>query len=394
MISRINRRSFLVSALSASAAVANTGKKYRVAVIGHTRRGDYGHGIDLVWKGFENMEVVAVADTDADGRAAAVARLHARRGYADYREMLRVEKPALVGIGPRWLDQREEMVTAAAEAGAHIYTEKPFAKTLAEADRIVEAVRSNKVKLQVAHQMRISPYTLRAKAMVDAGEIGAIQEVRVRGKEDRRAGGEDMVVLGSHLFDMLRYFLGDPKWVSAHVTSNGEEISSKHLTQPTEPIGPVAGNQISAVFAFDQGIHGYFASRASDQTDPLRFGIWLYGSKGVLFLPNAIYPGGGLYVLRSPAWLPDERTRWERVEVKADLAGKGIPSEKFPQLANALMVADLVRSIESNSKPCCNEDDGRWTIEMIQGVYQAQSSGDRVSLPLRSRKHPLESPAD
>jgi predicted dehydrogenase len=206
------RRSVILSALAA-AATANAAKKYRVAVIGHTGRGNYGHGIDTVWSAFPQMEVVGVADPDEKGRAAALARTHAQRSYADYREMLRKEKPDLVGIGPRWMDQRVEMVTAAAEAGAHIYMEKPFAQTLAEADRMVEVVRKNKVKVQLAHQMRTSPFTLRAKAMVDAGEIGSIQEVRVRGKEDHRAGGEDMMVLGSHLFDMMRYLLGKQKWV-------------------------------------------------------------------------------------------------------------------------------------------------------------------------------------
>jgi predicted dehydrogenase len=384
-----NRRSFVSSMLSVPAALAAPAKKYRVAVIGHTGHGNYGHGIDTVWTAFNHMEVVAVADPDASGRANAVTRTRAKRGYADYREMLRVEKPDLVGIGPRWLDQREEMVTASAEAGAHIYTEKPFARTPAEADRIVQAVQKNNVKLQIAHQMRTAPYTQRAKAMIDAGEIGTIQEVRVRGKEDKRSGGEDMMVLGSHLFDMLRCFLGDPRWVVAHVTTNGEELAAKHVTKPTEPLGPVAGNQIAAMFAFDNGVHGYFASRATDQTDPLRFGTWLYGSKGVLFLPNAIYPGGGLYLLRSPAWLPDERNRWERIDAKPDMAGLGITDDH--EIANALMVADLVRAIERDSKPSCNENDGRWTIEMIHGVYQAQKSRDRVSFPLRERNHQLES---
>jgi predicted dehydrogenase len=255
---------------------------------------------------------------------------------------------------------------------------------------MVEAVRKNKVKLQVAHQMRVSPYTLRAKAMVDAGEIGDIQEVRARGKEDRRAGGEDLMVLGTHLFDMMRIFLGDPQWVAAHVTADGEEMNATHIHQPTEPIGPVAGNQISATFAFSNGVHGYFASRATTQTDPLRFGIWIYGSKGVLFLPMAIYPEGGLWVLRSPAWLPDERTRWARVEVALDAPDQAIASKAARHTANALMVADLLRAIERNGKPCCNEDDGRWTIEMVHGIYQAQKSGGRVSFPLESRSHPLE----
>src|SRR6478672_7043178 len=314
------RRSRLLSAL-ATAALASPAKKYRVAVIGHTGRGNYGHGIDTVWNAFSRMEVVGVADPDEKGRAGAMARTHAPRSYADYREMLRKEKPDLVGIGPRWMDQRVEMVTAAAEAGCHIYMEKPFALSLAEADRMVEVVRKNKVKLQLAHQMRTSPYVLRAKAMVDAGEIGVIQEARTRGKEDQRAGGEDMMVLGSHLCDMLRYFLGNPLWVTAHVTQDGAEIGGADVRQATEPIGPIAGNQVSAMFAYPAGVHAFFASRSSDQTDPLRFGTWLYGSKGVLFLPNAIYPGGGLYLLRSSAWLPDEHHRWEQIDANPDISG-------------------------------------------------------------------------
>jgi hypothetical protein len=144
------------------------------------------------------------------------------------------------------------------------------------------------------------------------------------------------------------------------------------------------------MFAFKGGVHGYFASRAADQTDPLRFGTWLYGTKGVLFLPNAIYPDGGLYLLRSPAWLPDERHRWERIEAKPDISGQGITVSTEREIANALMVADLVRAIERDGKPCCNEDDGRWTIEMIHGIYQAQRTGDRVTFPLQARNHALE----
>ncbi|MEP6537578.1 MAG: Gfo/Idh/MocA family oxidoreductase [Bryobacteraceae bacterium] len=381
-----SRRSFLAAAMCTTAGFAAAPKRYRVAVIGHTGHGDYGHGIDVVWKHFEQMDVVAVADADSTGRAAAAKRTGARRSYADYREMLRVEKPELVGIGPRWLDQRRDMVIAAADAGAHIFLEKAFAISLEDADRMVAAVQKNRVKLQVAHQMRTSPFAIRAKAMLMAGEIGTVQEVRVRGKEDRRAGGEDMMVLGPHVADMMRYFLGDPKWVVSHVTRSGEEISAKDTTQPTEPVGPIAGTQVSAMFAFADGVHGYFASRASDQTDALRFGTWIYGSKGVLFLPNSIYPGGGLYVLRTPAWLPDERSRWERIDAKAD----PIPGfQGDHEMGNALLVADLLRAIEQDGKPCCNEVDGRWTIEMMHGIYRAQQTGSRVSFPLKSRAHPL-----
>jgi len=387
----MRRRHFLSLPL-AGLPLAAASRRYRVAVIGHTGRGNYGHGIDTVWRAFENVELVAVADADEAGRAAAARRLGVTKTYADYREMLHKEKPDIVGVAPRWMDQRVQMVTAAAEAGAHIYMEKPFALTLADADRMVAAVQRHKVKLQIAHQMRTSPYVIRAKAMIDAGEIGEIQEIRSRGKEDRRAGGEDMMVLGSHLFDMQRYFLGNPLWVSAHVTVDGREVTASDVRQPTEPIGPIAGTQISATFAYANGVHGFFGSRAAGQTHPLRFSTWIYGSKGVIALPNGIYPGGALYLLRAPGWLPTEELRMEQVKVEPDLAAQGMTIRPGPEIANALMVADLVRAIEGGGKPCCNEEDGRWTIEMVHGVYAAQKTGNRVRLPLAQRTHPLESP--
>ena len=79
--------------------------KYRVGVIGHTGKGNYGHGLDTVWAHLSNCEIVGVADADESGLKSAVKRLGAKQGYADYRKMLDEAKPQIVSIGPRWLDQ-------------------------------------------------------------------------------------------------------------------------------------------------------------------------------------------------------------------------------------------------------------------------------------------------
>ncbi len=385
----MDRRSFLMSAVTGILASAANRKNYRAAVIGHTGHGNYGHGLDIVWNAFDSIEVVAVADPDDTGRAKALERTGAKKGYQDYHAMLRAEKSGLVSIGPRWLDQRVEMVEAAAAAGAHVYMEKPFARDLKDADRMVEVVRKHNVKLQLAHQMRGSPFVRRVKELVEAGEIGLIQEVRGRGKEDRRAGGEDLMVLGSHICDVMRIFLGDPRWVVAHVTRDGEGIARDDVRKPSEPIGLIAGNQIAAMFAFRGGVHGYFSSKANEQTHPLRFGTYVYGSKGVIFLPNAIYPQGQPYILRSPGWMPDDEHAWDEVEPKRDIPGMSDIRGEGRQIANGLMVLDLLEAIEHDRKPCCNEEDGRWTIEMIHGVYTAQRTGNRVYFPLQDREHPL-----
>lgn len=91
-----------------------------VCVIGHTGGGDYGHDLDLAFRTIPRAKVLAVADPDEKGRLQAVRRSGAARGYADFREMLKREKPDLVAVCPRWVGDRLELVTAAAEAGAHV----------------------------------------------------------------------------------------------------------------------------------------------------------------------------------------------------------------------------------------------------------------------------------
>ena len=49
-MTHMDRRLFLMEALSALGAKASEGKKYRAAVIGHTGHGNYGHGLDVVWQ--------------------------------------------------------------------------------------------------------------------------------------------------------------------------------------------------------------------------------------------------------------------------------------------------------------------------------------------------------
>lgn len=78
--------------------------------------------------------MVAVADPDDTGRTAALQRAGARRGYADYRELLAREKPGLVCIAFRHPRRHAEVALAALEAGAHLFIEKPLSETLAEAD--------------------------------------------------------------------------------------------------------------------------------------------------------------------------------------------------------------------------------------------------------------------
>jgi predicted dehydrogenase len=371
-LTMLTRREFVPGVLSSLAS----GKRYRVALIGDTGHGNFGHDWDLAFNSLPNTEVVAVADPDERGRARAVSRSRARKEYPGYVEMLRAEKPDIVAICPRWADQRLPMITAAAEAGAHILVEKPLARDLADADRIVEVVERRGVKLQVGHTARPLAVTGTVRAMLREGRLGQLLEIRARGKEDRRAGGEDMIVLGTHCFDLMRYFAGDPDWVFANVTQNGRDVNHGMEHEATEPVGAVAGDEVAAMFQFHGGVHGYFASRRSDVVDGERFGVTLYCSRAVVYLPLSAVPSAPPYLLRRAAWAGGE---WERIEYPA---GKPIPDRAQ---TNAIMAADLIEAIETGRDSVCSVRDGRWTVEMIAGIYQSHYAGARLAFPLKKR---------
>ena len=73
---------------------------YRVAVIGSTGRGNYGHGLDSAFQDVQRAEIVAVADPQESGRLKAASRLKVPRAYAEYRQMLNIEKPDIVCVCP------------------------------------------------------------------------------------------------------------------------------------------------------------------------------------------------------------------------------------------------------------------------------------------------------
>jgi predicted dehydrogenase len=362
-------------------------KKYRVAIIGATGKGNYGHGLDTVWRKAPRAEVVAVADADPRGLAAAVSKTGAKNSYADYRTMLEKERPEIVAVAPRWLDQRHAMLTACAEFGCHVYMEKPFCRTLEEADEIVRAFEMRHLKLAIAHQTRFCPVLAMAKRLIQNGEIGDVLEARARGKEDRRGGGEDFWVLGSHLVDLNRAFFGDPIACEATVTVDGRAVTKEDVYNGAEGIGPLAGDAIDATYTFARGIKGTVSSRHDKAGNPSRFGIQVFGSKGILeMVTGYLNPG---QILKDPSWSPGRSgAKWQSFTT----AGIGKPEPLGPsglEAGNIAGIANLMESIEKDRQPKCGLYDARWTVEMIAGAFESQRRKRMVSFPLENRKNPL-----
>ena len=367
---------------------AKPARRYRVGIIGATGRGDYGHSVDVPFTKLPNVDLVALADADPKGLAKAVERIKPQKSYSDYHEMLSTESLDLVAICPRWIDQHFDMLVAAAQANCHVYMEKPFCRTLIECDQVREAFEAKKLKLAIAHTGQYSPVLETALKLVQEGAIGQVLEIRGRGKEDQRGGAEDMWVLGSHVFGLMRSFAGgDPLRCTAQVTVQGQAIRKEHVVDGNEGLGPLAGDSVQAHYTFANGICGSFGSRKAMAANPSRFAIQVFGSKGILEIESGYLAAA--HILQDGSWSPGRSAqKWEPVTSAGIGKEEPIKAGTYED-GHIAAIRDLMHAIENDRPAKCSLSDAVGITQMILAPFESQRLGREVALPMATREHPL-----
>jgi predicted dehydrogenase len=369
------------------------GNTIRVAAIGRTDRGDYGHAIDELWRGLDGVELVGVADESEAGLAKAVARhgLEPRQGHRDWKTLLAETKPDIVAICMRHIDCHAEMAIAAAEAGAKgIFLEKPFVRTLDEADAVIAACRKADTKLALAFVNRHSPAYAAARDLIEEGRIGKVLEIRCRGKEDARGGGEDLWVLGCHVLDMMVDLGGEPQWCEAAVSLGARPIVAADAVAGPEGIGPIAGDRIAAMFGLADGPVGYFASVRDAGLKQPNFGLTVVGTKGAIHIRPDHVPHA--YFREAPLWRVDKDFPWRPIGAGGldTPPPEGDVDRAAERAAWARRAAvDLIDAIADDREPEAGMYAGRTVLEMTTAVYASALSGTRINWPVRIGGNPL-----
>jgi predicted dehydrogenase len=273
------------------------------------------------------------------------------------------------------------MVIAAIEAGVKgIYIEKPFVRTLAEADEIVKLCAEKGVRLAIAHRNRYHPVVDVVKQLVASGEIGELKEVRVRGKQDQRGGGLDLWVLGGHGFNLATLFTGPAISCEATILVEGRPATKADILVGDEGVGPIVGDEIHARYETRSGIPLFFDSKKGSWAKGTPFGARLIGTKGIISLQVDEEP---LAIL-------------ERDGKKTPITTAGIGQPEPIQDIKLIngghhgAIRDLLVAIAEKREPLCGPEAGRETIELTMGVFASfAAGGKKVTLPLADRQHPL-----
>lgn len=360
----------------------------RAVVMGHTGAGKFGHHLDEIFQELAGVSLVAISDGNAEALADSHRRSGAGRAFVDFREMLAEIQPEIAVVAPRWTDQRYEMVKAALEVGAHVYCERPIARTLWEADELVALAQEKNLRIGVAHQMRNDPH-VKAFHHARFDLIGDLLEMHVYGKMDHRAGGEDLLVLGTHLFDLVGWFAGEPNFCTAQIACNGLPVMIEDAHESAaENLGPLLGDTIHAEFSMSSGVYVRYVSDARIHETVGPWGIEFVGTRGRARLFAEMPPTLSLLTESHPssAECIQRWSRWPKTEHPYHAPVSGLTGLAA---SNHYGVIDWLESIAESRDPLASGLSALKSLEMIHGIWQAGLTMKRAYFPLVNRQHPL-----
>ena len=218
--------------------------------------------------------LIAICGRNEDAVKEAAKRYGYEGYYTDWRKML--ENDAIQVFdngGPN--NAHAEPSIAAAQAGKHVFCEKPLARTTEEAKTMLDAVEKAGVKHMVAFNYRFVPAVVQARKLIESGKLGRIYHWRAvylqewgmdpkmptswRFQKDI-AGSGALGDLGAHIIDLARFLVGEPEKVMG-LTQNW--ISQRPSgSDPAKMVPSDVDDGFVAAVEFENGALGTFeASR-------------------------------------------------------------------------------------------------------------------------------------
>lgn len=248
----------------------NAQEPLRFGVIGAGRIGKI-HAANLATR-IPGVEVVAIADISLALAQETAARLHIPHALEDYHAILADPTIEAVAICSS-TDTHARIIIEAANAGKHIFCEKPIDYDLAKIDAALEAVAKAGVKLQIGFNRRFDPNFRKVHEMVAAGKIGAPHILRITSRDPAPPPVSYVKVSGGMFFDMTIHDFDMARYLSC---SEVVEVYTAAGVMVDPDIGE-AGDVDTAVITL------HFANGAIGTIDNSRKAVYGYDQRVEVF---------------------------------------------------------------------------------------------------------------
>ena len=243
---------------------------YRVAVIGC---GSHGTRLARTFDLDPRCRVVAGANRGREGLDLFCGRFGGLPGYQDYRRLLAEEEFEIALLALPVSVNPEVVAACAARKGiAGIFSEKPVAVSLAEADGAVEACEARGIPWSAGDMFRNAPEIWTARRLVESGEIGEVESMNIYG-----CGGNQMSGQGCRQLSDGFMFAGDAEveWVVGAVDGDPADADLGPIDEHSDHDQGAAFGAIGFANGLTAHLHRNITARN---------GIEVLGSDGVLFI--------------------------------------------------------------------------------------------------------------
>ncbi|HUT75073.1 MAG TPA: Gfo/Idh/MocA family oxidoreductase [Armatimonadota bacterium] len=331
---------------------------YGVGIIGC---GGMGSGHAARFASFPDAQVVACADV-VEERAQRLAAEHGARAYGDGRRLLadrRVDIAVICTPTPF----HAPLIEAAAKRGKHIFSEKPLARTLAEARRAIAAAEEAGVRLMVGHVLRFFPEYALAKRLLDEGAVGrpaVARTARCSGHPQPPADWYgDYAMSGGVLVDMAIHDIDFLLWCFGPA----ERVYCKALTHR----GPALTD------------YGLVTVRFRNRVIAHVEGSWAH-TPGIFYTQLEIAGDRGLIEYDSDTAVP--LRVWRKPKRGSRAPAVVVPESPLADSPYAAEVREFMDCVRTGRQPSVTPEDAYRALEVALAAEQSTLRGEVVALPL------------
>ncbi|MFD0829265.1 Gfo/Idh/MocA family protein [Neobacillus sp. M.A.Huq-85] len=343
--------------------------KLRIAVIGcgsiarHRHLPEYGAN--------SKVQIVAVCDI-VKGRAEEIGGQYGAKAFTNFEELLLESEIDAVSVcTPNYL--HAPISIAALNAGKHVLCEKPMATSNEEALAMIAASKSSGKKLMIAHNQRFVPSHVKARKLIETGEVGKIYSFRTAfghpGPEKWSADGARswffkkeqafigaMGDLGVHKTDLIRYLLGE------------EIVEVASFVETSAKTNIDVDDNAVCILKTESGIVGTLAASWSYVSKEDNSTI-IYGENAILRLEED--PNFSLIV----QYKNGETVKYELGKIQSNEEGGQNSSH---------VIENFVNSIVKDTEPAISGEEGMKSLQVILAALKSNETKQFVKLGTKS----------
>lgn len=314
-----------------------------------------------------DARLVAVADV-IQGRAVRLAAEYGCDGYVDYRHLLDRKDIDVVNVCvPSGLHARVGI--EAAEAEKHVIVEKPIALSLLDAEALIVACESAKVRLCVVLQNRYNPPMVDLRRLVESGRLGRLylgnatvrwyrpQEYYEDGWHGTWAmDGGALMNQSIHHIDALQWLMGEVSSVNAYTGTlahrmEAEDTGVAILRFRSSALGLIEGSTVT----FPENLEGSVA---------------IFGERGSVKV-------GGTALSRKVFWKVDGELQHEReILTREELDPPSVYGN-----GHRAVIEEMVDAILNDRSPKTDGWEARKSLEIVLAIYRSARMGQEVQFP-------------